>query len=38
MIHRKTPRQSNLELFRIISMLMIIALHFVAQSGSRDLP
>ncbi|MCM1244892.1 MAG: acyltransferase [Roseburia sp.] len=38
MTRRKLPRQSNLELFRIVSMFMIVALHFVAQSGARDLP
>ncbi len=38
MTQKTLPRRSNLELFRIISMLMIIALHFAAQSGSRDLP
>ena len=27
------PRQSNLELYRIISMLMIVAHHYVANSG-----
>ena len=29
----KTPRQSNLELFRIISMLLIVAHHYVVNSG-----
>lgn len=38
MTQRKSPRQSNLELFRIISMFMIVALHFAAQTGARDLP
>jgi peptidoglycan/LPS O-acetylase OafA/YrhL len=29
----KTPRNSNLELFRIIAMLLIIAHHYVVNSG-----
>lgn len=31
----KKPRSSNLELYRIISMLLIIAHHFVVNSGLR---
>ena len=29
----KQPRSSNLELYRIICMLMIVAHHYVANSG-----
>ena len=30
------PRNSNLELFRIISMLFIVAHHYVVNSGMMD--
>lgn len=33
---KKQPRQSNLELMRIIAMLMIIAGHFCSQSGFAE--
>lgn len=32
----KKPRNSNLELYRIICMLMIVAHHYVVNSGVRD--
>lgn len=31
----KTPRSSNLELFRIVCMLMIVAHHYVVNSGLK---
>lgn len=31
----KVPRSSNLELYRIICMLMIVAHHYVVNSGVR---
>ena len=33
---QKSPRSSNLELLRIVCMLMIIAHHYVVHSGLRD--
>ena len=35
MVQRK-PRQSNIELFRIVTMLLIVAHHYVVNSGLMD--
>jgi len=35
-IIKKKPRSSNLELYRIVSMLMIVAHHYVINSGLFD--
>lgn len=35
-ISAKKPRSSNLELYRIICMLMIVAHHYVVNSGVSD--
>ena len=38
LINRQTvPRESNIELFRIISMLLIVAHHYVMNSGISEL-
>lgn len=33
---QKTPRNSNLELYRIIVMMLIVAHHYVVNSGLMD--
>lgn len=33
---QRTPRQSNIELFRIVTMLLIVAHHYVVNSGLMD--
>lgn len=35
-ITQKTPRESGLELYRIIAMLLIVAHHYVVNSGLLD--
>ena len=35
-ITQKTPRESGLELYRIIAMLLIVAHHYVVNSGLMD--
>lgn len=34
----KTPRDTNLELFRILVMLTIVAHHYVTNSGLMNVP